>query len=875
MLPVPVSPVPVVPVLDAPDVALADEVPVEPDSVPRDVDVVPEVESSPALALSIVVEGSVVGAVVEGSVVPMDVSSPPVLPVLASVASALDPSSPHPAATRSTSSEHADVRRELMATPRYQARHLSTGRPSGLHYANGGPLGERRLARRRSQSFFRYGGGVMVGAMSDMREERLGRVSISPEGPVVAGVVGEWTLVYTVGSYGIDEGGTIKVARRFASDWERPQFDDPDAPAYTTVTTTGEASVRAHYDPKSHVRPWMKCVVIDVYDGCLSPGDTVTITFGDRSQGSPGIRAQSFIESAHEMRVLVDPTNACLVRRLPSSPVFPIVSGEPANLVVIVPSQAVVDRKAQVFLKGEDRWGNPTSAPGDVSLAWDGTGDVEVHGRTLRFSSPGSGRVLATWKGKSYASNPVSGYATEPQYKGYWADLHAQSDATVGTGSEVEYFTFGRDWAHLDVMSHQGNDFQMSDEDWRRLNEVVGQFHQDGRFVVFPGYEWSANSPAGGDRNVIYREEGQPILRSSHWQIPQTPEDDLTPAHPADVLCERLHDRVGADDVVVAAHCGGRYADIRKYFDPRVERLVEVVSCWGVFEWLLWDALERGYRVGIMCNSDGHKGRPGAEGPGAGQFGIFGGLTCIQAESLTRRDVFEALLQRRCYGTTGPRIDLAFSVDDHPMGAVIEHRDRLRTIASVRGTAPLEALCLYRGRDRIHTVQPPAFGDLGASRRIRVMWGGARIRGRGRRAVWDGTIEVEGARIERVETVAFDSPADGVTELRERHVQFRSRTTGDIDGLDVWLDQAREGHLAFRSGVGEVDVDLAALGPAGIIQDLGGLDLHASVRRYPEAPTEMALNLDCEVEAARGQALFVKAIQVDGHMAWASPIYVD
>ena len=36
-------------------------------------------------------------------------------------------------------------------------------------------------------------------------QQRLGHVSVTPEGPVVAGSVGEWTITYTVGSYGIDE----------------------------------------------------------------------------------------------------------------------------------------------------------------------------------------------------------------------------------------------------------------------------------------------------------------------------------------------------------------------------------------------------------------------------------------------------------------------------------------------------------------------------------------------------------------------------------------------------------------------------------------------------------------------------------------------
>ncbi len=175
---------------------------------------------------------------------------------------------------------------------------------------------------------------------------------------------------------------------------------------------------------------------------------------GDTSGGSPGIRALTFQELQHELRVLVDPTNACLARPIDDSPKFPILAGDPELVVV-------------------------------------------------------------TWKGKLYSSNPMLISEESPELCHYWGDLHAQSDATVGTGDETEYFTFARDRARLDFASHQGNDFQMTDEDGKRLNQVVSQFNKTGRFVVFPGYEWSANSAAGGDRNVFFLEEGMPIIRSS------------------------------------------------------------------------------------------------------------------------------------------------------------------------------------------------------------------------------------------------------------------------------------------------------------------------------------------------------------------------
>ena len=89
------------------------------------------------------------------------------------------------------------------------------------------------------------------------------------------------------------------------------------------------------------------------------------------------------------------------------------------------------------------------------------------------------------------------------------------------------------------------------------------------------------------------------------------------------------------------AHVGGRYADIKYAHDP-METAVEVHSAWGTFEWIVRDAFEKNYRVGIVANSDGHKGRPGACYPGASFFGSYGGLTCFLAERLDRDAIFES-----------------------------------------------------------------------------------------------------------------------------------------------------------------------------------------------------------------------------------------
>jgi hypothetical protein len=248
----------------------------------------------------------------------------------------------------------------------------------------------------------------------------------------------------------------------------------------------------------------------------------------------------------------------------------------------------------------------------------------------------------------------------------------------------------------------------------------------------------------------------------------------------------------------------------------------------------------------------------------------------VLAPELTRQAVFDALRARRCYGTSGPRIDLQVEMDGAPVGSILPWRKIALIHATVLGTAPLESLSLYQGREMIHQVRPAAFESIAGSRRIRVTWGGARMRGRGRRVTWDGTIHLAGAQIEQAGTVGFDSPLDGIVEQRPDRVSFRSRTTGDLDGLDLWLDTADQGRLSFESPAGGCQVDLETLdGPA--TSDLGGLEMRIRVERYPEKLSSMTLSLHREIRPPKDSLTpyLFKLVQSDGHMAWSSPIYVQ
>ena len=259
-------------------------------------------------------------------------------------------------------------------------------------------------------------------------------------------------------------------------------------------------------------------------------------------------------------------------------------------------------------------------------------------------SSDGEGNLLVE-------SSPLV-IRDEPEGR-YWADMHGQSGESVGINTAREYFEFARNRAFLDAASHQANDFQVNNAFWHHLNELTAEFHEDHRFVTFPGYEWSGNTGVGGDRNVYFRTEGQQIHRSSHALLPDRSDLD-TDANDAGQLFTTL----AGQDVVAYAHVGGRWADVHFAHDPKIETAMEIHSAWGTFEWLLLDALEDGHRCGVVCNSDGHKGRPGASYPGTSGFHAYGGLTCFIAPELTRDAIFECLRRRHHYGTTGNRLHL-------------------------------------------------------------------------------------------------------------------------------------------------------------------------------------------------------------------------
>ncbi len=735
--------------------------------------------------------------------------------------------------------------------------------------------------------------------------EHMGSITLMPPGPFVAGSHAELTLTYTAGTFGIDDTGMLKVSWRTTSDMSKPQFDKSAAANFTTVEASNGAKLDVWFD-RLNIRPWANTLLIRVGRGYLRAGDTLTIRLGDRRQGSAGFRLQTNCEEFVALKTSVDAFATYEFTELPEQPGFALVAGAAAHWKAIWPSLAVAGEPFRLAIVAEDMWGNPTSEA-DQSLALVPSRPVRGLPDSVALK-PGDGpRILENLvadaagdldlrlmaNGEEVArANPLRVVTAAPLRR-YWGDLHGQSGETIGMGSAESYFRYARDKAFVDMVGHQGNDFQITDAFWQKLNRLTAEFDAPGRFVCLPGYEWSGNTGMGGDRNIFFRREGRPIRRSSHILVEgQTSTDAIYTA-------DQLFRALAGEDAVVIAHVGGRYADLNYAHDGRLERTVEVHSTWGTFEWLLHDAFEKGYRVGVVCHSDDHKGRPGATKPGASTFGAIGGLTCYFMPELARDALFEALRKRRHYGTTGTRLFLdlqgsfdqpvtgfsedpqlargeEFAVREAHMGDIIRPGAvPMRLMAEVIGTAPIERLEVLHGTRVVQTVRPFAAADLG--RRMRVLWQGAEYRGRGRETLWQGKLMLSGNRFARYAPVNFLNPERKVQETAPgTALAWSSVTTGNLAGVDIWLDEARRGTLRVETNIVSGEVDLASLAADTVAFDGGGLGRRISVYRLPEADWSRRATLDHTVRFSGGADLpvYVRVTQADGHQAWSSPIYL-
>ena len=365
--------------------------------------------------------------------------------------------------------------------------------------------------------------------------------------------------------------------------------------------------------------------------------------------------------------------------------------------------------------------------PKSVSLSRDDVGHLEITG--LRASGPEYAFVTASPAGyplkTGLSSNPAWVFEEVP-YRIFWGDLHVHttySNCHAWQCKDPEFcYAFAREASHLDFAAAADHLRGIASDKgrWPRLQELVRQYNEPGKFVTFLAFESSHRTGFGGDNNAYYLDDDAPYFWLDREDMKGT-----GPRVPLERLWEFL-DETGKEYITIPHHTGrgGKYRSFAEdSYSAEREPVFEIYSGWGSSEsrWNTYplqggntdepayfqDALRAGCRYGLIGSSDDHCTLPGGEkhpGIPAGEVRdeaySHGGLAALLAETLSRDALWQALRSRRCYATTFARNLLDCKIGDVEMGQEVSvaKADPLRKKRTIRVKA------LTSDRPRLNVV---------------------------------------------------------------------------------------------------------------------------------------------------------------------------
>jgi len=548
------------------------------------------------------------------------------------------------------------------------------------------------------------------------------------------GQYGSWQVHCRHGQQQIRKGGQIKI--QFPNCWHTSpwpegklkdeQFSDPAANHYIGIETGKpdcEATVsivREGVDGQ-HDR-FGRAFVIKLTRGSLSTGDRLILKFKNTTP--------PMISEVQHIAMALDPRGKGNYQVISPRPRLVVMPGTPYKVQVIAPSQARVGEPVDVAVIVLDQFYNATGQyQGLVRLTTsDSTAvipeplkftssDMGIKTAAVIFNTPGIHRVHASGDQllapHDIESNPVRVDSSPGNANIYWGDLHSHcNNSKDGYGRIETAFHYARDVAQLDfyALTDHGAGDRYGDsgfyegltlQEWEQNKQVVKAYYEPGEFVSLLACEWSGRAPYGhhniyynGLQGLFYGEDQYtsiPVV----WQF----------LDPATAFTIPHHTGISWPNGI------GPHTHWQAAPNNEMRVAIEIYSLWGSAEYYgnsmsyehyhqrdfgsgrgpfyARDAWMRGHYVGVVAGSDDHNSHPGRE---------FGGLTAVYSSALDRESIFRAIEQRHTYATTGQRILMDFTINDHPMGSRfhLSSDSAARINIDVVGTAQIKFIQLMQ-----------------------------------------------------------------------------------------------------------------------------------------------------------------------------------
>ncbi|MCF7806496.1 MAG: DUF3604 domain-containing protein [Simkaniaceae bacterium] len=471
----------------------------------------------------------------------------------------------------------------------------------------------------------------------------------------------------------------------------------------------------------------------------VEEGEQIVIHMGDPSDApnpDNGNKAQTYIQRRRAFTLYIDPKGKRDYKE--SEPFHIDVKGNTLyNIKIIAPSIVSKNQRFDVIVRFEDCYGNLTgnAEPNSLielsyeqlrdNLSWKlfvpETGFITLP--NLYFNELGiyKFKLKNTSNGNLYFSAPIKCFQETPNQV-FWGLLHGEAEKynmTDTVESALRHFRDDYSFQFYASSSSESED-NTKNEHWKMISNQIADFNEDERFITMLGFQWTGSIPSEGVRHIVYAKDNKAILRkrdsksNSIKKIYKSHSPKELIAIPCFTMGKGLHYNFES-------------------YTPEFERVIEIYNAWGSSECLesegnlrpiksnsnvtetkdgsIRQALNQNLRFGFVAGGLDDRGVY-ENFYSSDQVQYSPGLTAIVATEHTREALIQALYNRSCYATTGPRIVVSFFVAGAGMGSelCLVNKPGLqynRHISGcIAGTSDLEEIQIIRNGSLLHSFKP-------------------------------------------------------------------------------------------------------------------------------------------------------------------------
>jgi hypothetical protein len=558
----------------------------------------------------------------------------------------------------------------------------------------------------------------------------------------LAGEISTWKFSYTTAT-SLPKGTRLKfdlLSRGREIDWEMPSVNikDKQNTIWAEILGGNVLTAKEIGKPDSSIPAFEFTLPSEV-----KAGDTIAIFMGTNDKNKEesrkkGNRGQTAIQRRRPFYLYIDPKGKGDYRD-PEIFTIDVRGNVLRNIRIVAPSLVAKNKRFDVIIRFEDIFGNLTNnAPEGTlvevsyehlreNLNWKlfvpETGFINVP--NLYFNEPGIYKIqLRNLKtNDTYFSAPIKCFP-EADKSIYWGLLHGESekvDSTENIEVCLRHFRDERNNQFYGTSSFESVEETPNDV-WKAISAQAAEFNEDYRFITFLGFQWFNQAPEEGLRQLVYSKDNKQILRKK--DIKTNTLKKIYKSHTP-------KDLISIPSFTMAKGFETTFAD----FDPEFERVVEIYNAWGSSECLAKEgnprpiaadgkngiteiekgsirkALNQNLRFGFVAGGLDDRGIYN-EFYESDQIQYSPGMTAIIAIEQTREALFQALINRSCYATTGERMVLGFFIAGAPMGSELNTKAKpglsfnRHITGFVAGTTAIKEIAFIRNGKPFHTIHP-------------------------------------------------------------------------------------------------------------------------------------------------------------------------